>query len=148
MDIHWRNSMKPVRCFALDARAALPFVLVLLHLRLSTLGFAAFTTLVFYFLEIRGLSFVTALRAGRVWLVTRKRPNIKGSDRSRMVDFAFEPVPDAPIAEEVGAAAASAPPRKSTSAPAALPAKRLPAANQPAAPRTVRPAAATVRKKG
>jgi intracellular multiplication protein IcmT len=90
-DTHWRNSMKPARFFFLDARAAVPFVVCLLHLRWYTLVFAAMTTLMFYILETRGLNFVAALRAFRVWLVTRKRPNVKHSDRTRLVDYGFEP---------------------------------------------------------
>ena len=33
---HWRNSMRPVRFFAFDARAAFPFFLLLLYARLIT----------------------------------------------------------------------------------------------------------------
>lgn len=90
MDTHWRNSMKPARFFFLDARAAVPFVIAMLHLRWYTLVLAAITTLIFYFLEVRGLNFFAALRALRVWLVTRKRPNIRHSDLHRWTDYAFE----------------------------------------------------------
>lgn len=94
MDTHWRNSMKPARFFFMDARAAVPFVFALLHLRWYTVMIAAFTTMVFYFLEMRGLSFVAALRAFRVWLVTCKRPANKASDTRRWIDFAIEPLPE------------------------------------------------------
>src|ERR1043166_5925824 len=93
-DIHWRNSMKPVRFFFMDARAAWPFLLALLHLRVYTIIFAALTTMLFYFLEVRGMSFVAALRAFRVWIVTKKRPAVRHSEIPRMVDFAFEAIPD------------------------------------------------------
>jgi intracellular multiplication protein IcmT len=93
-DTHWRNSMKPARFFFLDARAAVPFVFTLLHLRLWTLAVAAITTLIFYILEQRGMSFDAALRAIRVWFVGNKRPNIQTSNRRRMVDYASEPWPE------------------------------------------------------
>ena len=92
-DTHWRNSMKPARFFFMDARAAVPFVFTLLHLRWYTIVMAGITTLIFYLLEQRGMSFDAALRGMRVWFVTRKRPNIKHSDRHRMVDYAWEPWP-------------------------------------------------------
>ncbi len=111
-DTHWRNSMKPARFFFMDARAAVPFVFTLLHLRWYTLVMAAITTMIFVILEQRGMSFDAALRALRVWFVTRKRPNIKHSDRHRMVDYAWEPWPlkfvDKPLEEgeeEEGASA-------------------------------------------
>ncbi|MBI3419675.1 MAG: hypothetical protein HY053_06050 [Proteobacteria bacterium] len=93
-DTHWRNSMKPARFFFMDARAAIPFVFMLLHLRIWTFFLAMFTTLIFYFLEQRGMSFDAALRGLRVWFVGCKRPPIKHSDRHRMVDYAFEPWPE------------------------------------------------------
>lgn len=93
-DTHWRNSMKPARFFFMDARAAVPFVFTLLHLRWYTLVFAALTTLLFYILEQRGMSFDAALRAMRVWFVGRRRTNISHTDRHRMVDYGWEPWPE------------------------------------------------------
>lgn len=97
VDTHWRNSMKPARFFFLDARAALPFVLVMLHLRWYTLVIAGVTTIIFYILEKRGLGFISALRAFRVWLVTRKRPAVTHANMTRMVDFAYEGPLDAAV---------------------------------------------------
>ena len=94
MDTHWRNSMKPARFFMLDARAAWPVLVMLLHMRIYTMIFALFVMAVFYLLEQRGLSFFSALRAFRVWIVTKKRPNYRPSDLTRMVDFGFEPLPE------------------------------------------------------
>jgi intracellular multiplication protein IcmT len=93
-DTHWRNSMKPARFFFLDARAAVPFVIMLLHLRLWTMIVATLTTMAFYILEQRGMNFAAALRGLRVWFVGCKRPNIKTSDRHRTVDYAWEPWPE------------------------------------------------------
>jgi intracellular multiplication protein IcmT len=100
-DTHWRNSMKPARFFFMDARAAVPFVFTLLHLRWYTMLMALFTTLIFYLLEQRGMSFDAALRGFRVWFVGRKRPNIKHSDRHRMVDYAWEPWPEQFVDKEL-----------------------------------------------
>jgi intracellular multiplication protein IcmT len=94
MDVHWRNSMKPARFFFLDARAAWPFLFALLYLRIWTVALAALTTVVFYLLEMRGLTFDAALRAFRVWIVTKKRPGIRHSDLPREIDFAFEGLPE------------------------------------------------------
>lgn len=94
MDTHWRNSMKPARFFMLDARAAWPVLVMLLHMRIYTMIFALFVMAAFYLLEQRGLSFFSALRAFRVWIVTKKRPNYRHSDLTRTVDFGFEPIPE------------------------------------------------------
>jgi hypothetical protein len=92
--------MKPARFFFMDARAAVPFVFAMLHLRWYTLAFAFLMTLIFYFFETRGLGFAAALRASRVWLTTKKRPNIRASDLSRMMDYGYEPVPKDYVEEE------------------------------------------------
>ena len=71
---HWRNSMRPVRFFNLDARAVLPFCALLVYARPITLFVTCLTTLIFYFLDRRGLTFPCALRALRVWLTGGSRP--------------------------------------------------------------------------
>lgn len=147
MDTHWRNSMKPARFFFLDARAAVPFVFALLHLRWYTLVIAAVTTLVFYILETRGLNFVAALRAFRVWLVTKKRPNVKHSDRTRMVDYGFEKATDMddkapPVVPQKGSPAGKGA-NRTKSPPANRDANQSAAAKQK---KTVRPAATAATK--
>ncbi|NDE89697.1 MAG: hypothetical protein EB059_00940 [Alphaproteobacteria bacterium] len=84
--------MKPARFFMLDARAAFPVLLMLLHMRIYTMIFAVLVMIVFYFLEQRGLSFFSALRSFRLWIVTKKRPNYRASDMTRMIDFSSEPL--------------------------------------------------------
>lgn len=84
---HWRNSMRPVRFFNFDARAAIPFVLLLFHARLSTLFITGATLIVFNFLEKRGLTFPAALRALRVWLIGSHRPGLASVRRRRMTDY-------------------------------------------------------------
>lgn len=84
---HWRNSMRPIRFFTLDARAAIPFALLLVHIRPYTLFIAAVATFVFVMLERRGLTFPSALRAFRSWIVGQKRHAWISIRRRRMVDY-------------------------------------------------------------
>ncbi|MBY0428251.1 MAG: hypothetical protein K2Q32_03430, partial [Alphaproteobacteria bacterium] len=55
---------------------------------------ALFVMALITLLQQRGLRFISALRAFRVWIVTKKRPNYRPSDMTRMVDFGFEPLPE------------------------------------------------------
>lgn len=71
---HWRNSMRPVRFFNLDARAALPFFVLLVYFRPVTLVLTIIITIIFRILEARGLTFPAALRSLRVWLTGYYRP--------------------------------------------------------------------------
>jgi intracellular multiplication protein IcmT len=71
---HWRNTMRPVRFFALDARAAIPYFVLLVYFRPVSLFLTTLLTLIFVFLERRGLTFPAALRAFRTWFVGRNRP--------------------------------------------------------------------------
>lgn len=84
---HWRNSMRPVRFFNFDARAAIPFALLLVHARLHTLILTIIVTIFFYILERRGLTFPSALRAMRVWFIGQDRPGWVSMRRRRMVDY-------------------------------------------------------------
>jgi intracellular multiplication protein IcmT len=87
MESHWRNSMKPVRFFMLDARSSLPLILLLVHARLSTLLLTVVVMIVFYLLERRGLSFAAATRALRSKIVGRYRPAVLFTARSRFRDY-------------------------------------------------------------
>jgi intracellular multiplication protein IcmT len=74
MDYHWRNTMKPVRFFMVDARVAFFLMMFILHMRIWTFfTFVAFM-LFFWYLERRGLSFGAALRTFRTWILGRRRP--------------------------------------------------------------------------
>jgi len=84
---HWRNSMRTVRFFAFDARAALPLPLLLVYLRVSTIILTGVTLLFFRFLENKGLTFPAALRALRVWLLGDNRPGWVSSQRKKFRDF-------------------------------------------------------------
>ncbi len=47
---HWRNSMRPARFFNLDARAALPFLLLLVYFRPISLLITLIVTMAFKYL--------------------------------------------------------------------------------------------------
>jgi len=74
MDIHWRNTQKPVRFFMLDARAFLAVLLFLLHMRMWTFVMAIVIMVLFMIFERRGLTFAASLRALRCWILGERRP--------------------------------------------------------------------------
>jgi intracellular multiplication protein IcmT len=84
---HWRNSMRPVRFFNLDARAAIPFLILLVYFRPVSLLATILITAAFKFLESRGLTFSASLRALRVWFIGSSRPGWTSYRRRRSVDF-------------------------------------------------------------
>jgi intracellular multiplication protein IcmT len=84
---HWRNSMRPVRFFAIDARAAIPFFILLVYLRPISVFLTVCSTVIFIALEKRGLTFPSALRALRSWLNGQKRPAWTSIRRRRFHDF-------------------------------------------------------------
>jgi len=86
-DWHWRNSMKPVKFFALDARVALFFLIFIVHMRPWTLGLFFLVAFIFWLLERKGLTFDAALRSFRTWIIGSKRPGWLWLRRRRMVDY-------------------------------------------------------------
>ncbi len=84
---HWRNTMRTVRFFAFDARAALPLPLLLVYARWSTLILTIVTLLVFRFFERRGLTFPAALRNLRAWVAGKERPGVIGVLRRQFIDY-------------------------------------------------------------
>lgn len=84
---HWRNSMRPVRFFGFDARAAFPFLLLLLHARPSTLVFVFLSTMLFHILEKNGLTFSSAIRRFRLFITGNDRPALMTFKRRRMKDY-------------------------------------------------------------
>ncbi|MDD3028802.1 MAG: IcmT/TraK family protein [Alphaproteobacteria bacterium] len=87
MAIHWRNSQKQARFFALDARAFASVFLFLIHARLWTFIFALVIMAIFWIVERRGLTFESALRAARSWFLGRRRPAFIKTDRRTSIDF-------------------------------------------------------------
>lgn len=84
---HWRNTMRPVRFFNLDARAALPFAVLLVYARPITLFLTIIITMIFRYLEQKGLTFPAAVRALRVWVIGRNRPGWVSYRHRRLVDY-------------------------------------------------------------
>jgi intracellular multiplication protein IcmT len=84
---HWRNTMRPVRFFNLDARAGLPFFFLLIYARPITLVMTLLMTVIFWVLERMGLTFPCALRALRVWIVGQARPGWVLYRHRRMRDY-------------------------------------------------------------
>ena len=87
MNWHWRNSMRVVRFFAFDARAAVPLPLLLVYFRTSTLTLTFITLLIFRFLENKGLTVPAAMRNLRSWFVGKDRPGWIKVRHRRFVDY-------------------------------------------------------------
>lgn len=86
MDIHWRNTQKPVRFFFLDARAFIGVLIFLMHARLWVFCFAMISIVIFWAFERHGLMFGSALRAIRSWFVGRWRPANSRRGARYMID--------------------------------------------------------------
>lgn len=84
---HWRNTMRPVRFFKFDARAGIPFFVLLVYFRVITIVLTVMTTFLFWFLEKRGLTFASALRAFRRWMIGENRPALYSYRYRRMKDY-------------------------------------------------------------
>jgi intracellular multiplication protein IcmT len=87
MDIHWRNTQKPVRFFFMDARAFSGVLFLLVHFRVWVLTLCAIMMIIFWLFERRGLAFGPALRSIRSWLIGRHRPANPRWSRRRYVDY-------------------------------------------------------------
>tara|TARA_Y100001001_G_C8003027_1_gene306981 strand:- start:878 stop:1171 length:294 start_codon:yes stop_codon:yes gene_type:complete len=86
-DYHWRNSMRPLKFFGLDARAAASFFVLLLHFRLWTLYLCIVVTGIFSYVERHGYTFPSALRAFRSWIVGDKRPAWMHIRKRPLIDY-------------------------------------------------------------
>ncbi|MBX2834859.1 MAG: IcmT/TraK family protein [Micavibrio sp.] len=88
---HWRNSMRTVRFFSFDARAALPLPLLLVYARLSTVLLTVVFLLFFRFLENKGMTFPAAMRTFRQKIVETfwgvGRPGVIGVYKRKFKDF-------------------------------------------------------------
>ncbi len=87
MNWHWRNSMRTVRFGPFDARAAMPLPLLLVYFRWSTVILTIVTLMTFRYLERKGLTFPSALRNLRSWLVGKDRPGWIGVQRKKFTDY-------------------------------------------------------------
>jgi len=86
MDIHWRNTQKPVRFFFMDARAFLAVLCYLVHARVWVLVLTIIVMIAFWAFERRGLAFGPALRMLRSWFIGRTRPANSRRAMRRMID--------------------------------------------------------------
>lgn len=84
---HWRNSMRPARFFNVDARAAIPFLILLVYFRPITLFLTLLSTVIFIMLEKRGLTFPSALRSLRSWFNGQNRPAWVAIRKRKFVDY-------------------------------------------------------------
>lgn len=84
---HWRNSMRPVRFFNMDARAVLPFVALLVYARLITLFICISATAIFWIVEKMGLTFPSALRKLRSTLTGDRRYALMAFRRRRFKEY-------------------------------------------------------------
>ncbi|MFP4313404.1 MAG: IcmT/TraK family protein [Alphaproteobacteria bacterium] len=83
---HWRNNMRTVRFFALDARASLCFMVLLVYARTSTIILTFIVTMIFYWLEKKGMTFPAALRNLRMWFVGTDRPGLNSVHHKKFID--------------------------------------------------------------
>lgn len=86
-EFHWRNSMRPLRFFAFDAKVAIFLALLLIYPRWITLIAFVIAMILFWALERQGLLFDPAIRAFRAWLFGRKRPGWLWFRRRKTVDY-------------------------------------------------------------
>ena len=87
MNWHWRNSMRPVRFLAFDARAALPLPLLLVYARTSTLLLTIVFLMAFRHLERKGLTFPAAMRAMRAGFIGKDRPAWVKAQKKKFIDW-------------------------------------------------------------
>ena len=87
-EFHWRNSMRPLRFFAFDAKVCIFLIALLFYPRYITLGAFVAAMVLFSALEQRGLLFDPALRAFRTWLYGARRPGWMWFRKKRkMIDY-------------------------------------------------------------
>lgn len=79
--------MRPIRFFALDARAAMPLCFLLPFPRLTTLVLTLIVIFFFMFLEKKGLTFSAAMRSLRVHCFGEHRPALMGFKYRKLKDF-------------------------------------------------------------
>lgn len=84
---HWRNTMRPIRFFGLDARAAIPYTFLIPYFRPVTLVFAIISTILFIILEKRGLTFPAAMRRFRRGMLSETRPGLSAFRYRSMKDY-------------------------------------------------------------
>lgn len=84
---HWRNTMRPVRFFNFDVKAAIPFIFLLFYFRIVTIVISIVVLFLFWILEKRGLTFDAAMRATRVYMFGDFRPGLMSFRFRKMKDY-------------------------------------------------------------
>lgn len=90
---HWRNTFRPARFFFLDVRVGVVTLCALLHLRVWTVSIVLLIILLAWWTERIGLSFPSAMRAGRSWLAGTVRPALAPYKVRRKVDYGHRRLP-------------------------------------------------------
>lgn len=83
---HWRNTARPARFFAIDARACLVVFLFLVHIRMWTLVLMIGVLIAATIMERYGMTLPVMLRRVRVFFVGHKRPALVKAANRRFVD--------------------------------------------------------------
>ena len=84
---HWRDTMRIIRFFGLDARAVLPFCVLIVYLRPVSLAICLLSTVAFVYLEKKGFTVPSAMRAFRVWIIGKKRPAVLSIHKRKFNDY-------------------------------------------------------------
>ena len=88
MNWHWRNSMRPTRFFAFDSRAAIPLCILIFRLADWRIWLLMIVNLIlFRYFERKGLTFPSALRNCRAWMVGKDRPGWLSVQTKKFQDF-------------------------------------------------------------
>jgi intracellular multiplication protein IcmT len=90
---HWRDTYRPARFFFMDARAGIPTLMTLLHVRYWTVTIAVLVVIVFYWFERLGVDASGAVRAFRAWIIGDLRPARTFHKVRAPVDYERRPVP-------------------------------------------------------
>lgn len=90
---HWRDTYRSPRFLILDARAAIPVGVCLLHVAWYTVIPALCILAAFFWLERIGLDFASALRAFRSALAGRHRPALVSAKLHKPIDYDRRPRP-------------------------------------------------------
>lgn len=84
---HWRNSMRPVRFFAFDARSSIIVPMLIFYFRLETIVITIMILSLFRYLERKGLTFPSAMRNLRAWVVGSSRPGWLSAEKKKFIDW-------------------------------------------------------------
>ncbi len=83
----WRDTMRPMRFFGVDARAALPMFFFIMNMSTNTFILAVAGMVVFSFLERKGLTVPAAIRTVRAWVAGPVRPAVPWWLSRRFTDY-------------------------------------------------------------